>query len=56
MDKAVYPKFVSKLKTEVEKIQVGPGAEDYNMGAVINENAQRIFLTILELANGKVNF
>jgi len=49
VDKAVYSKFVSKLKTEVEKIQVGPGDEDYYMGAVINEKAQENILHYIRI-------
>jgi 1-pyrroline-5-carboxylate dehydrogenase len=49
VDKAVYSKFVSKLKTEVEKIQVGPGEEDYYMGAVINEKAQKNILNYIRI-------
>ncbi len=39
--KAVYDKFVKKLKTEVEKIQVGPADENFRMGPVINQSAQK---------------
>ncbi len=49
VDKTVYSKFVSKLKTEVEKIQVGPGEEDYYMGAVINEKAQINILNYIRI-------
>jgi len=41
VDKAVYDKFVSKLKDEVEKIKVGPGEENYRMGSVISANAEK---------------
>ncbi|MCH8032826.1 MAG: L-glutamate gamma-semialdehyde dehydrogenase [Bacteroidetes bacterium] len=49
VDKSVYSKFVSKLKTEVEKIRVGPGNEDYYMGAVINEKAQKNILNYIRI-------
>jgi 1-pyrroline-5-carboxylate dehydrogenase len=49
VDKKVYSKFVSKLKTEVEKIHVGPGEENYDMGAVINESAQKSILNYIRI-------
>lgn len=49
VDKKVYSKFIKKLKPEVEKIQVGPGEENYNMGAVINENAQKNILKYIQI-------
>jgi 1-pyrroline-5-carboxylate dehydrogenase len=49
VDKKVYSKFVSRLKTEVEKIQVGPGEENYDMGAVINESAQKTILKYIQI-------
>jgi len=56
VDKKVYTKFVQKLKPEVEKIQVGPGEENYNMGAVINENAQKNILKYIKIGKkeGKI--
>ena len=49
VDKVVYSKFVSKLKTEVEKIQVGPGEENHDVGAVINESAQKSILNYIRI-------
>lgn len=49
VDKAVYSKFVSKLKPEVEKIKVGPGDENHYMGAVINESAQKSILNYIRV-------
>jgi len=49
VDKAVYSKFVTKLKTAVEKIKVGPGTENYAMGAVINEGAQKSVLNYIRI-------
>ena len=49
VDKAVYSKFVSKLKPEVDKIKVGPGEENHYMGAVINESAQKSILNYIRI-------
>jgi 1-pyrroline-5-carboxylate dehydrogenase len=49
VDKAIYPKFVSKLKTAVEKIEVGPGVENYPVGPVINEAAQKSILNYIRI-------
>jgi 1-pyrroline-5-carboxylate dehydrogenase len=49
VDKAVYAKFVSKLKPEVDKIKVGPGEENHYMGAVINESAQKSILNYIRI-------
>ena len=49
VDKAVYSKFVSKLKPEVDKITVGPGEENHYMGAVINESAQKSILNYIRI-------
>ena len=49
VDKAIYSKFVKKLKTEVEKIQVGPGEENYYMGPVINEAAQKSIMNYIRI-------
>ncbi len=49
VDKTVYSKFVNKLKTEVEKIQVGSPIENFGMGAVINENARKSILNYIRI-------
>jgi 1-pyrroline-5-carboxylate dehydrogenase len=49
VDKAVYSKFVKKIKTEVEKIKVGAGEENHYMGAVINEAAQKSILNYIRV-------
>jgi 1-pyrroline-5-carboxylate dehydrogenase len=41
VDKKIYNEFVEKLKAEVEKIEVGPAEENYRMGPVINNSAER---------------
>jgi 1-pyrroline-5-carboxylate dehydrogenase len=49
VDQSVYKEFVAKLKTEVEKIQVGPAEENYFMGPVINESARQNTLSYIEI-------
>jgi 1-pyrroline-5-carboxylate dehydrogenase len=49
VDQSVYKEFVTKLKTEVEKIQIGPGEENYFMGPVINESARQNTLGYIEI-------
>ena len=49
VDKTIYSKFVSKLKAAVEKIEVGPGVENYPMGPVINEAAQKSILNYIKI-------
>ncbi|MDP2303551.1 MAG: L-glutamate gamma-semialdehyde dehydrogenase [Ignavibacteria bacterium] len=49
VDQSVYKEFVTKLKAEVEKIQIGPGEENYFMGPVINESARQNTLGYIEI-------
>ncbi len=49
VDKAVYTKFVKKLKAEVEKIKVGSGAENYAMGPVINSSAKKSIMNYVRI-------
>jgi 1-pyrroline-5-carboxylate dehydrogenase len=49
VDKSVYSSFIKKLKVEVEKIKVGPGEDNYYMGAVINENAKKNILNYIRI-------
>jgi 1-pyrroline-5-carboxylate dehydrogenase len=51
IDERIYDKFLEKLKTRVEKIQVGDPAENANMGAVINEGSMNTILGYI--AQGK---
>lgn len=47
--KSVYNQFVKKLKTEVEKIQIGPAEENYRMGPVINAAAEKNILSYIQI-------
>ena len=49
VDKVIYSKFVSKLKKAVEKIEVGPGAENYPVGPVINQAAEKSILNYIKI-------
>ena len=49
VDKAIYSKFVSKLKKAVEKIEVGPGTENYPVGPVINQAAEKNILNYIKI-------
>jgi 1-pyrroline-5-carboxylate dehydrogenase len=49
VDESVYDEFLSKLKSEVANLKVGPSDEPDNyMGPVINENAKRTILGYIE--------
>jgi 1-pyrroline-5-carboxylate dehydrogenase len=49
VDKAIYSKFVGKLKKAVEKIEVGPGTENYPVGPVINQAAEKSILNYIKI-------
>ncbi len=49
VDKSVYNQFVKKLKAEVDKIQQGPGEQDYFMGPVVSPSAERTILDYIEI-------
>jgi 1-pyrroline-5-carboxylate dehydrogenase len=48
IDERIYDKFLEKLKTRVEKIDVGDPAENASMGAVINEGSMKSILDYIE--------
>jgi 1-pyrroline-5-carboxylate dehydrogenase len=48
IDERIYDKFLEKLKARVEKITIGDPAENYNMGAVINEGSMKDILGYIE--------
>lgn len=49
VDKSVYDRFVKKLKTEVEKIKIGPAEENFPMGPVINQGAEQTILSYIKI-------
>jgi 1-pyrroline-5-carboxylate dehydrogenase len=49
IDERIYDKFLERLKTRVEKINVGDPAENANMGAVINEGSMKSILDYIEI-------
>ena len=49
VDAKIYDKFTAKLKQEVDKIKVGPAHENYPVGPVINETAERNILSYIEI-------
>src|ERR1700758_1742900 len=48
VDERIYDKFLDRLKARVEKITIGDPAENYNMGAVINEGSMNTILEYIE--------
>jgi len=48
VDERVYDKFLDMLKSRVEKFTIGDPAENFNMGAVINEGSMKTFLEYIE--------
>jgi 1-pyrroline-5-carboxylate dehydrogenase len=48
VDERVYDKFLDMLKARVEKFTIGDPAENYNMGAVINEGSMKTILEYIE--------
>jgi 1-pyrroline-5-carboxylate dehydrogenase len=48
VDERVYDKFLDMLKARVEKFTVGDPAENFNMGAVINEGSMKTILEYIE--------
>src|ERR1700687_1196752 len=48
VDERVYDKFLEKLKSRVERIQVGDVTENAAMGAVINESSMKTILAYIE--------
>ena len=53
VDKSIYNEFVSKLKAEVEKIQIGPAEENYRMGPVVSANAERGIVEYINIGKGE---
>lgn len=49
VDNKVYSRFVKKLKEEVEKIDVGPGEENFAMGPVINASAKKNIMNYIKI-------
>ncbi|HAB52038.1 MAG TPA: L-glutamate gamma-semialdehyde dehydrogenase, partial [Ignavibacteriales bacterium] len=49
VDASVYDKFVEKLKTAVDQIQIGPAEENYRMGPVVSAGAERSILSYMEV-------
>jgi len=48
VDERVYDKFLDRLKARVEKFTVGDPAENYDLGAVINEGSMKTILEYIE--------
>jgi 1-pyrroline-5-carboxylate dehydrogenase len=48
IDERIYDKFLDRLKARVEKFTIGDPAENYNMGAVINEGSMKTILEYIE--------
>src|SRR5712691_5845542 len=48
VDERVYDKFLDMLKARVEKFTIGDPAENFNMGAVINEGSMKTVLEYIE--------
>lgn len=48
VDERIYDKFLDRLKERVEKFTIGDPAENFNMGAVINEGSMNTILEYIE--------
>ena len=48
VDERVYDKFLAMLKARVEKLTIGDPAENFNLGAVINEGSMKTILGYIE--------
>ena len=48
VDERVYDKFLEMLKSRVEKFTIGDPAENFNLGAVINEGSMKTILEYIE--------
>jgi 1-pyrroline-5-carboxylate dehydrogenase len=48
VDERVYDKFLDMLKARVEKFTIGDPAENFNMGAVINEGSMKTIMEYIE--------
>ena len=48
VDERVYDKFLDRLKARVEKFTIGDPAENFNMGAVINEGSMKTIMEYIE--------
>jgi 1-pyrroline-5-carboxylate dehydrogenase len=48
VDERIYDKFIEQLKARVEKITIGDPADNFGMGAVINEGSMKTILEYIE--------
>jgi len=53
VDAAIYDKFVEKLKEEVDKIQIGPGENNFRMGPVISASAEQSIMSYVEVGKNE---
>lgn len=53
VDASIYDKFVEKLKSAVDQIQIGPAEENYRMGPVVSANAERSILSYIEVGKNE---
>ncbi|MDR3668923.1 MAG: L-glutamate gamma-semialdehyde dehydrogenase [Ignavibacteriaceae bacterium] len=56
VDQSVYKKFLEVLKMEVGKFKVGPAEQNYPMGPVVNQNAEKNILHYINIGRkeGKI--
>jgi 1-pyrroline-5-carboxylate dehydrogenase len=56
VDQSVYKKFLDLLKMEVSKLKVGPAEQNYPMGPVVNQNAEKNVLHYINIGRkeGKI--
>ena len=56
VDQFVYKKFLDLLKMEVAKLKVGPAEQNYPMGPVVNQNAEKNVLHYINIGRkeGKI--
>ena len=51
VDASVYDEFVAKLKTEVETFKVGDPRDNYRVGPVINQKAEKTMLEYIKIGH-----
>ncbi|MCO5251269.1 MAG: L-glutamate gamma-semialdehyde dehydrogenase [Candidatus Kapabacteria bacterium] len=51
IDASIYDEFVAKLKLEVETFKIGDPREDYRVGPVINQSAEKSMLEYIKIGH-----
>jgi 1-pyrroline-5-carboxylate dehydrogenase len=56
VDQKIYKEFTAKLKTEVEKLQIGPAEENFAISPVVSASAEKTIMNYIEIGKkeGKI--